>query len=120
LPAGADRQPWADGFESRWDLGSARVPRARSGVSPERFDKHFNFYFGWTRFSARRRKRHAGGVRSPKSKTCRPDGAGEWGGAGGYKDFAPDGAANDAKKRQNVDLGDIISYKSNKTTFLLT
>ena len=25
---------------------------------------------------------------------CRPDGAGEWGGAGGYKDFAPDGAAN--------------------------
>ena len=25
---------------------------------------------------------------------CRPDGAGEWGGAGGYKGFAPDGAAN--------------------------
>ena len=23
---------------------------------------------------------------------CRPDGAGEWGGAGGYKDFAPHGA----------------------------
>ena len=27
-------------------------------------------------------------------KDCRPDGAAEWGGAGGCKDFAPDGAAN--------------------------
>jgi hypothetical protein len=30
--------------------------------------------------------------RFPKTKRCRPDGAGEWGGAGGDKDFAPDGA----------------------------
>ena len=29
--------------------------------------------------------------RSPHRR-CRPDGAGEWGGAGGCKDFAPDGA----------------------------
>jgi len=27
-------------------------------------------------------------------KDCRPGGAGEWGGVGGYKDFAPAGAAN--------------------------
>jgi hypothetical protein len=30
---------------------------------------------------------------SVRSGICRPDGAGELGGAGGYKDFAPDGAA---------------------------
>ena len=29
-----------------------------------------------------------------KPSKCGRDGAGEWGGAGGYKDFAPDGAAN--------------------------
>ena len=51
---------------------------------------------------------------------CRPDGAGEWGGAGGYKDFAPDGAANNARNRQSVDLRDKISHVTNKTTLLLT
>jgi len=35
-----------------------------------------------------RQKRHGG---RPQG-LCRPDGAGEWGGAGGCKDFAPDGA----------------------------
>jgi hypothetical protein len=29
---------------------------------------------------------------SVRSGICRPDGAGEFGGVGGYKDFAPDGA----------------------------
>jgi hypothetical protein len=32
-------------------------------------------------------------VNAARRRRCRPDGAGEWGGAGGYKDFAPDGAA---------------------------
>jgi len=31
-------------------------------------------------------------VNAALRKRCRPDWAGEWGGAGGYKDFAPDGA----------------------------
>ena len=31
---------------------------------------------------------------SVRSGICRPDGAGEICGVGGYKDFAPDGAAN--------------------------
>jgi hypothetical protein len=33
-------------------------------------------------------------VNAAPRRGCRPDGAGEWGGAGGYEDFAPDGAAN--------------------------
>ena len=31
---------------------------------------------------------------SVRSGICRPYGAGEWDRVGGYKDFAPDGAAN--------------------------
>ena len=34
---------------------------------------------------------------SVRSGICRPDGAGELGGAGGYKDFAPDGAFGGAR-----------------------
>jgi hypothetical protein len=29
LPAGAERQPWADGFESRWD---SRMERGKTSV----------------------------------------------------------------------------------------
>jgi len=32
------------------------------------------------------------------TRRCRPDGAGEWGGAGGCKDFAPDGAAKPVRR----------------------
>ena len=36
---------------------------------------------------------------SVRSGICRPEGAGEWGGAGGYKDFAPDGAVETVRFR---------------------
>jgi len=35
------------------------------------------------------------------STESRPDGAGEWGGAGDYKDFAPNGAANRHDEQQD-------------------
>ena len=61
---------WADGFESRWDLWTERQPQ-RGDIFVE---------------SAMKMK-----LSSVRSGICRPDGAGEFGGVGGYKDFAPDG-----------------------------
>jgi len=51
---------------------------------------------------------------SVRSGICRPDGAGELGGAGGYKDFAPDGAV---KRRKRIVLNrpkDTLSHKQMK------
>jgi hypothetical protein len=40
----------------------------------------------------------------PLTKRHSPDGAGELGGAGGYKDFAPDGAANRRAEQMTWDV----------------
>jgi hypothetical protein len=62
-------QPWADGQNP---VGILKTERRRRGIFVETANQKC--------FKLRR------------SGICRPDGAGEFGGAGGYKDFAPDGA----------------------------
>lgn len=43
-------------------------------------------------------------------RLCRPDGAGEWGGVGGYKDFAPDGAAETERSRSTKLIEERMIY----------
>jgi hypothetical protein len=70
---------WADGFGSCWDSRRERQ-LWRSDIFVESGDgNEFKL----------RQERHGGRLK----RLCRPDGAGELDGAGGYKDFAPDGAA---------------------------
>jgi hypothetical protein len=67
------RSDYADEFASRWDSRMERQPR-RGDIFVEIKSNKVSS--------------------SVRSGICRPDGAGEWGGAGGYKDFAPDGATH--------------------------
>jgi hypothetical protein len=50
---------------------------------------------------------------SVRSGICRPDGAGEFGGVGGYKDFAPDGAAETERSRSTKLLEERVVYLKN-------
>ena len=71
---------WMNGFLDIWrgrgrrnENGGARVPSAGLGAAPKPSFNHFIFLFwkiGVTKFSARRRKLHAGHVRSPEP-SCR-------------------------------------------------
>ena len=50
---------------------------------------------------------------SVRSGICRPDGAGEFGGMGGYKDFAPDGAADTERSRSTELLEERVIHLEN-------
>jgi hypothetical protein len=114
-PEGLRGNRWADGFEARSDF---RMEQARHGV--RRQSGSGDGAFGRTTMMERStrlvrakavsrcachrspRQPRRGDIfvesvmkmnsSSVRSGICRPDGAGELGGAGGYKDFTPDGA----------------------------
>ena len=71
-PSGSDRgQPWAEGWNP---VGILKTKRRRRGIVGET---------GRTNFPS-----------SVRSGICRPDGAGDFGGVAGSKDFGPDGATD--------------------------